>query len=70
MMYSTCKGPLIDELEADGINFDKKLEISEGSEFTQEWLYDTLHPAQVVFKQKFARPSRPGKGGRRLIRDK
>ncbi|EGD81737.1 hypothetical protein PTSG_02449 [Salpingoeca rosetta] len=71
MMYSTCKGPLIDTLEDEvGIQLAKKLEISEGSEFTQEWLYDTLHPKQVVFKQKFKKPARPGKGGRRLIRDR
>ena len=78
-MYSTCKGPLIDVLEANhNLEFTKKvgkhvlyvawlnnvetvlgshqlavvccskqLEISEGSDFTQEWLYDILHPQQV-----------------------
>eukprot|EP01147_Barroeca_monosierra_P000292 gene292-3662_t len=71
MMYSTCKGPLLDVLEREmEIEFAKKLEISEASEFVREWLYDALHPQQVVFKQKFQKPARPGKGGRRLIRDK
>eukprot|EP00730_Choanoeca_flexa_P008564 TRINITY_DN12506_c0_g1_i2.p2 TRINITY_DN12506_c0_g1~~TRINITY_DN12506_c0_g1_i2.p2 ORF type:complete len:341 (+),score=75.05 TRINITY_DN12506_c0_g1_i2:2939-3961(+) len=69
MMYSTCKGPLIDLLEGDlSVELAKKLEIGEASEFTQEWLYDQLHPAKTVFKQKFSRPSRPGKGGRRLTK--
>ena len=40
------------------------MEVGEGSEVTQESLYDQLHPAKVVFKQKFARPPPPG--GRRL----
>jgi len=71
MMYSTCKGPLIDVVEDDlKIPVEKKLEIGEASEFTQEWLYEQLHPAKVVFQQKFKRPMRPGKGGRRLIRNK
>lgn len=68
MLYSTAKGPLIDSIEAMGINLVKKLEIGEGSEFTSEWLYDQLHPVKTVFKPKFARPSRPGRGGRRLTR--
>eukprot|EP00045_Choanoeca_perplexa_P002045 m.22772 g.22772 ORF g.22772 m.22772 type:complete len:341 (+) comp11295_c0_seq1:75-1097(+) len=69
MMYSTCKGPLIDLLEGDlSMELAKKLEIGEASEFTQEWLYDQLHPAKTVFKQKFSRPTRPGKGARRLVK--
>ncbi len=101
MLYSTAKAPLIDAIEALGINLIKKasvlhkctkharslfhahslsppslpfpctctqLEIGEGSEFTGEWLSDQLHPVKTVFKPKFARPSRPGRGGRRLTR--
>jgi len=51
-----------------GIELAKKLEIGEGADFTNDWLYDQLHPAKTVFKAKFARPARPGQGGRRLIR--
>lgn len=69
MLYSTCKAPLVDLIEDDlGIELAKKLEIGEGSDFTNDWLYDQLHPAKTVFKAKFARPARPGAGGRRLIR--
>ncbi len=39
------------------------MEVTEGNEVTQETLYEYLHPAKVVFKQKFARPPPPG--GRR-----
>lgn len=37
-----------------------QLEIGDAAEFTQEWLYEQLHPAKVVFQQKFKRPMRPG----------
>ncbi|EDQ91064.1 uncharacterized protein MONBRDRAFT_31730 [Monosiga brevicollis MX1] len=69
MMYSTCKSPLIDVVEDEiKLELAKKLEIGESAELTQEFLYDQLHPAKTVFKQKFSRPSRPGKGGRRMVR--
>lgn len=69
MLYSTCKGPLLDELEGDkGFVFAKHLEIGEASEFTHDWLFDQLHPAKTVYKTKFDRPKKPGKGGRRLMR--
>eukprot|EP00049_Salpingoeca_infusionum_P018333 m.356748 g.356748 ORF g.356748 m.356748 type:complete len:344 (-) comp17615_c0_seq1:169-1200(-) len=69
MMFSTCKAPVIDFLEGSlSMDIQKKLEISEGSEFTQEFLYDALHPAKVVFKQQFSRPKGPGRGPRRMTR--
>ena len=69
MLYSTCKSPLVDVLEDDlKIELAKKLEIGEGADFTHDWLYDQLHPAKTVFKAKFARPARPGKGSRRPTR--
>eukprot|EP00047_Mylnosiga_fluctuans_P018983 m.77171 g.77171 ORF g.77171 m.77171 type:complete len:351 (+) comp7907_c0_seq5:764-1816(+) len=69
MLYSSCKGPLISTLEQDfGLEFVKKMEIGESSEFTRDWLYDQLHPAVTVAKAKFDRPKKPGKGGRRLLR--
>ena len=41
-----------------------QLEIGDASEFTQERLYEQLHPAKVVFQQKFKRPMRPGGSSR------
>ena len=43
-----------------------QLEIGGAAEFSQEYLYDQLHPKKQVFTQKFARPKRPGKGGSRI----
>lgn len=36
-MFSSAKGPLVDELEGSGFDFAKKLEIGEADEFTTEW---------------------------------
>lgn len=67
MLYASCKSPLLDTLEQDfGFVFDKKLEIGGSSDFSQEFLYDQLHPKKQAFVQKFARPKRPGKGGSRV----
>lgn len=69
MLFSTCKGPLINELEAElGFEFVKKMEIGDGAEFTHDFLMDQLHPAKSIFKTKFDRPKKPGKGSRRLLR--
>lgn len=62
MMYASCKGPLTDTLEQDlGFVIAAKMEITDGSEFTKEALYEQLHPTAIVFKQKFARPKPAGK---------
>eukprot|EP00048_Salpingoeca_helianthica_P022123 m.16491 g.16491 ORF g.16491 m.16491 type:complete len:355 (+) comp6909_c0_seq1:17-1081(+) len=69
MLYSSCKGPLISNLEADlGLEFVKKLEVGEPSDLTHDWLYEQLHPPVNVVKAKFDRPKKPGRGGRRLLR--
>jgi len=47
----------------------KKFEINSPSEISEEILLREIHPEEEVKKQAFARPSRPGRGGRRLIRD-
>ncbi len=44
------------------------MEIGEAAEFTRDWLFDQLHPAATIFKAKFDRPKKPGKGSRRLLR--
>lgn len=68
MLYASCKPPLLEYLEQDmGITIACKMEITDGSEFNKQALYDQLHPAKVVFKQKFARPKPPGKAGSRRL---
>ena len=45
-----------------------QLEIGGSADFSQEYLYDQLHPKKQAFTQKFARPKRPGKGTLRVTR--
>lgn len=42
------------------INFQKfKLEIDAGSELTEEFLYDELHPKKILHRPMFAKPKGP-----------
>ncbi|KAK2892819.1 hypothetical protein Q8A67_012807 [Cirrhinus molitorella] len=71
MLYSSCKNPLIDTVEKKlGIEIAKKLEIDNGDELTNDFLYEEVHPKQHAHKQAFAKPKGPtGKrGGRRITR--
>ncbi|XP_065674520.1 twinfilin-1 isoform X2 [Hydra vulgaris] len=68
MLYSSCKATLLSGCE-DILKMEigKKLEISEGSELTEDFLQEELHPQKNVHKQKFAKPKPPAaKGGRRI----
>jgi len=67
MLYSTVKSVLTAAAEDAGISLERgaKVEISDPSELTEEFLNETLHPKKEV-KQGFARPMRPGKGKPRL----
>uniref|UniRef100_A0A8C7CKB2 Twinfilin actin-binding protein 2a n=1 Tax=Oncorhynchus kisutch TaxID=8019 RepID=A0A8C7CKB2_ONCKI len=57
MLYSSCKGRLLDEMEIDN-----------GDELTEEFLYDVVHPKQHAFQQAFAKPCGPaGKKGSKLL---
>eukprot|EP01099_Mayorella_cantabrigiensis_P002571 TRINITY_DN2122_c0_g1_i1.p1 TRINITY_DN2122_c0_g1~~TRINITY_DN2122_c0_g1_i1.p1 ORF type:complete len:368 (-),score=114.75 TRINITY_DN2122_c0_g1_i1:155-1201(-) len=69
MLYSSSKANVADVLESKQITVAKKLEINSPSEISEEILFRELHPEEEVKKQAFARPSRPGKGARRLVRD-
>uniref|UniRef100_A0AAZ3SG62 Twinfilin n=1 Tax=Oncorhynchus tshawytscha TaxID=74940 RepID=A0AAZ3SG62_ONCTS len=59
MLYSSCKGRLLDEMEIDNVD-----------ELTEEFLYDVVHPKQHAFQQAFAKPCGPAgkKGSKRLIK--
>lgn len=66
MLYASCKGPLLNCIEGElEIKVDRKLEIENGTEFTHEEFYNTLHPVkQVPFVAgRFLRV--PGEGGGR-----
>lgn len=71
MLYSTCKSRLLEEVEKDyNLEVAKKLEIDNGDELTEEFLYDEVHPKQHAHKQAFAKPRGPAgkRGHKRLIK--
>ncbi|XP_029008114.1 twinfilin-2 isoform X2 [Betta splendens] len=71
MLYSSCKSRLLDEVEKDyHLEVAKKLEIDNGDELTEEFLYDEVHPKQHAHKQAFAKPRGPAgkRGHKRLIK--
>ncbi|KAM6980250.1 twinfilin-2 isoform 1-T1 [Aplochiton taeniatus] len=71
MLYSSCKSRLLEEVEKDyHLEVAKKLEIDNGDELTEEFLYDEVHPKQHAFKQAFAKPRGPAgkRGSKRLIK--
>ncbi|XP_034031981.1 twinfilin-1a isoform X2 [Thalassophryne amazonica] len=71
MLYSSCKNPLVDMVENKlQIEIEKKLEIDNGDEVTNDFLYEEVHPKQHAHKQIFAKPKGPtGKrGARRIIK--
>jgi len=63
MLYSSCKATLLGGCE-DVLKMEvtKKLEISEGSELTEEFLYEELHPQKNLHRPKFDKPKPPGRG--------
>uniref|UniRef100_A0A8C6T2Q2 WD repeat domain 82 n=1 Tax=Neogobius melanostomus TaxID=47308 RepID=A0A8C6T2Q2_9GOBI len=71
MLYSSCKSRLLEEVEKDyHLEIAKKLEIDNGDELTEQFLYDEVHPKQHAHKQAFAKPRGPAgkRGHKRLIR--
>uniref|UniRef100_A0A672ZZ62 ADF-H domain-containing protein n=1 Tax=Sphaeramia orbicularis TaxID=375764 RepID=A0A672ZZ62_9TELE len=71
MLYSSCKSRLLEEVEKDyHLEVAKKLEIENGDELTEEFLYDEVHPKQHAHKQAFAKPRGPAgkRGHKRLIK--
>ncbi|CAH0555406.1 unnamed protein product [Brassicogethes aeneus] len=71
MLYSSCKNPLTDSLAKLGIEIVKKLEIDTGSELTEKFLYDELHPTNSLHRPQFAKPrGPPNRGPKRMTRPK
>lgn len=70
MLYSSCKSQFLFSVEQElQIQIAKKIEISEGSELTEEFLLDELHPKKNIARQAFAKPRGPSnRGPRRMIR--
>ncbi|XP_062272053.1 twinfilin-2 isoform X2 [Scomber scombrus] len=71
MLYSSCKSRLLEDVERDyHLEIAKKLEIDDGDELTDEFLYDEVHPKQHAHRQAFAKPRGPAgkRGHKRLIK--
>ncbi|XP_045165992.2 twinfilin-1-like isoform X2 [Mercenaria mercenaria] len=71
MLYSACKNQFIDQLEQTlKLNIEKRFEIDDPSELTEEFLYDELHPKKNIATMKFEKPKGPArKGPRKLIKN-
>jgi twinfilin-like protein len=62
MLYSSCKNPVVDQVEALlGMQVDKKIEIDSGEDISEEFLMDEVHPKKTIVKPKFAKPKPPGR---------
>lgn len=71
MLYSSCKSRLLEDMAKDyHLEVAKKLEIENGDELTEDFLYDEVHPKQHAHKQAFAKPKGPAgkRGQKRIIR--
>jgi len=69
MLYSSSKANVSDIAVKVGGKIDAKLEINSGEDLDEDSLVVQLHPQQEKKSQNFSKPSMPGKGPRRLIRN-
>lgn len=71
MLYSSCKNPFISQLEHTlKLNIEKRLEIDDPSELTEDSLYDELHPKKNIATMKFEKPKGPQrKGPKKLVKN-
>jgi len=70
MLYSSSKANVANILTSTlpGSTADARLEINSPSDISEELVVDTLHPPKEEKKESFAKPTRAGKGARKLIR--
>ncbi|RZF36094.1 hypothetical protein LSTR_LSTR010505 [Laodelphax striatellus] len=71
MLYSSCKAPLLETITSSiGLQVEKRLEIDSGSELTEDYLQDELHPKKCLHRPKFDKPKGPpNRGARRITKD-
>ncbi|XP_065066650.1 twinfilin-1-like [Rhopilema esculentum] len=70
MLYSSCKASVIALCEQYlKMEIPRKVEISDGSELSEEFLQDELHPKKILHQPKFAKPKPPpGRGAKRMTK--
>lgn len=61
MMYPLMKRSVLEVAEREaGLKLEKRFEVEEPSEITEQSVLDDLHP-KVTARQGFSRPKRPGR---------
>lgn len=61
MLYPLMKRAVLDVAEKEaGLKLDKRFEVEEPAEITEQSVLDDLHPKAAV-RQGFSRPKRPGR---------
>jgi len=70
MMYSSCKNAVVEILASRGIEIGKSVEVDGGSELTEQYLQEEVHPVKSLNKPKFAKPQGPSRaqGARRITK--
>ncbi|KAF2367721.1 Actin-depolymerizing factor domain, partial [Trinorchestia longiramus] len=70
MVYSSCTNTLTAYMVSNHLlNIARKIEIGEGSELTEEFLLEEIHPKQNLHKPKFSKPKGPAhRGNKRLTK--
>merc|ERR1712172_14523 len=69
MMYSSCRNAVVEVIETSlNLKLDKKIEIDAGSELTEEFLRNELHPVMSLNTRKFDKPKGPSRGNKRLTK--
>eukprot|EP01114_Cavostelium_apophysatum_P012580 TRINITY_DN284_c0_g1_i1.p1 TRINITY_DN284_c0_g1~~TRINITY_DN284_c0_g1_i1.p1 ORF type:complete len:338 (+),score=94.82 TRINITY_DN284_c0_g1_i1:40-1053(+) len=68
MMYSSSKASVGEIVKALGGTVDGRLEINTPDDIAEEAFRTLIHPQKEEKKAAFNKPSRPGKGGRTLIK--
>jgi len=68
MLYSSSKANVGEIIKSCGGKIDGKMEINTAEDISEEALTNLIHPQKEEKKAAFVKPTRPGKGGRTLIR--
>lgn len=68
MLYSSSKANAQNIVTNAGLNIAAKLEINAPVDVVEDHVYKMLHPEVQQQKQAFSKPTKPGKGQRRLIK--
>ncbi|KAK6640066.1 hypothetical protein RUM43_008343 [Polyplax serrata] len=67
MLYSSCKGSLLESIDILGVKVEKKLEIDTGDDLTPDFVMDEVHPKVNLHRPIFDKPKGPPNRGARRI---